>query len=410
MTALTDEPSEQVTKALHLHKVLLKCNNCSWCHNAPSPIKRMTSLVPYGTRARERVKAAIEVLKKDNWLYKDLDDSSVDEAAKKVLEVANNTSSKMLDKATKQDIDSFQAFTIRDLDSKLSSEPDIEQYKLLGVKEDPLDSRQQHLDVLCFPVLFPNGKFGKYDKREKEISHSEYIKSRLLNKDSRFRKDPQYVFYLLWQKELRELAAGVYNVLQSNVGNPRSIYELLHNVNVSDERLEANLCTMLQSVRGTSRYWYKRKGELRCMLRELGPPSLFLTLSCAEYASSDIEEYLRKVNDVLPSYNIGKLCTEDPISVSIKFSAMFHALFKIFIRGGALGKVDHYYIKKEYQARGAPHYHFLLWIHGAPVTGVDPPEKVHVGMDREENHMSNSRQRQRARVIRPSDPVPNAQV
>ena len=85
------------------------------------------------------------------------------------------------------------------------------------------------------------------------------------------------------------------------------------------------------------------------MLRELGPPSLFLTLSCAEYASADFEEYLRKVNDVPPSYNIGKLCTEDPIPVSIKFSAMFHAFFKIFIKGGALGKVDHYSIKKEYQ-------------------------------------------------------------
>ena len=92
----------------------------------------------------------------------------------------------------------------------------------------------------------------------------------------------------------------MYNVLQANVGNPRSVHELLHNVNVSDERLEANLCTMLQSVRGTSQYWYKRKGELRCMLRELGPPSLFLTLSCAEYASADIEEYLRKVNMFLP--------------------------------------------------------------------------------------------------------------
>ena len=133
-------------------------------------------------------------------------------------------------------------------------------------------------------------------------------------------------------------------MLQSNVGNPRSVHELLHNVNVSDERLEANLCTMLQSVRGTSQYWYKRNGELRCMLRELGPP-LFLTLSCAEYASADIEEYLRKVNDVPPSYNIGKLCTEDPISVSITFSAMFHVFFKIFIKGGALGKVDHYYRK-----------------------------------------------------------------
>ena len=71
--------------------------------------------------------------------------------------------------------------------------------------------------------------------------------------------------------------------------------------------------------------------------------SLFLSLSCAEYASADIE-YLRKVNYVPPSYNIEKLCTEDPISVSIKLSAMFHAFF---IKGGALGKVDHYCIKKE---------------------------------------------------------------
>ena len=169
---------------------------------------------------------------------------------------------------------------------------------------------------MCFPVLFRMEKSESMTNVKKtSISHSKYIKSRLLNKDSRFRKDPQYVFYLLRQKELRELAAGVYNVLQSNVGNPRSVHELLHNVNVSDERLEANLCTMLQSVRGTSQYWYKRKGELRCMLRELGPPSLFLTLSCAEYASADIEEYLRKVySSMSANNNIGKLCTEDPSS------------------------------------------------------------------------------------------------
>ena len=84
----------------------------------------------------------------------------------------------------------------------------------------------------AFPFSFRMENSESMTNFEKEISHSEYIKSRLLNKDSRFRKDPQYVFYLLWQKELRELAAGVYNVLQSNVGNPRSVHELLHNVNI----------------------------------------------------------------------------------------------------------------------------------------------------------------------------------
>ena len=88
---------------------------------------------------------------------------------------------------------------------------------------------------------------------------------------------------------------------------------LLSNVQASDEHLEANLCTMLQSVRGTKLYWFRRKSELRCMICEWGSPTLFLTFSCAEYESSDIENYLRKVNDVPPSYNIGKLCMEDPM-------------------------------------------------------------------------------------------------
>ena len=324
-----------------------------------------------------RVKAAIQKLKESNWLYKEVDDDSVDEAAKKVIEVTNGTSSTMLEKATDDDIAGFQAFTIRNLDNKLSTASDTEQYKVLGVTEDPIDNRQQHLDVMCFPVLFPTGKFGEFHPREKKISHSEYIKSRLLNKDSRFRKDPQYVFYLLWHKELRELSAGVYNLLKCTRSQPMTVSTLLSRVQVSDEHLEANLCTMLQSVRGTKQYWFIRQSELRCMIREWGSPTLFLTFSCAEYESPDITEYLRRVNDVSPSYDIGKLCTEDPISVSRKFSLKFHAFFRtVVVKGEVLGKVEHFYWKKEYQACGAPHYHVLLWIGDAPVIGRDDPEKV----------------------------------
>ena len=42
---------------------------------------------------------------------------------------------------------------------------------------------------------------------------------------------------------------------------------------------------------------------------------------CAEYVSVEIGSYLRKVNDVPDSFLIG---TEDPISVSQKFSQKFH--------------------------------------------------------------------------------------
>ena len=323
------------------------------------------------------VKSAIQTLKQTNWLYVDVDDASVDEAATNVIEVVRNASSTMLDKASADDIQGFQAFTIRNLDNKLSTDSDTEQYKLLSVKEDPIDNRQQYLDVMCFPTLFPTGKFGEHHPRTVKLSHSEYIKSRLLNKDSRFRKEPQYVFYLLWQKEMRELSAGIYNLLKCTRSQPMTVSTLLNQVKTSDDTLEANLCTMLQSVRGTKQYWFIRQSELRCMIREWGSPTFFLTFSCAEYEAQDITNYLRKVNNVPSSYDIGRLCTEDPISVSRQFSLKFHAFFQqVLVKSEVLGKVDHFYWKKEYQNRGAPHYHVLLWIRDAPVIDQDEPGKV----------------------------------
>ena len=34
------------------------------------------------------------------------------------------------------------------------------------------------------------------------------------------------------------------------------------------------------------------------------------------------------------------------------------------------------FLEKEYQSRGAPHYHILLWIKDAPVIGVHPEHKI----------------------------------
>ena len=36
-----------------------------------------------------------------------------------------------------------------------------------------------------------------------------------------------------------------------------------------------------------------------------------------------------------------------------------------------LRKVDQFFWKKDYQVRGAPHYHVLLLINEAPIIGVD---------------------------------------
>ena len=152
---------------------------------------------------------ALRKLKYINWVYGDIDEASLDDAACRVIEYVSETSSTMLQKVSDEDVSSYQPYTIRQLDQKEPNVPDIDQYKLSNVKEDALSNKLQHLDVMCFPTLFPSGRFGEGHQREVKLSSSEYMKSRLLHKDGRFRKDDQYVFYLLWQKEMGQLAAGV---------------------------------------------------------------------------------------------------------------------------------------------------------------------------------------------------------
>ena len=86
---------------------------------------------------------------------------------------------------------------------------------------------------------------------------------------------------------------------------------------------------------------------------------------------SNMQEIWQDIGENKSIYS--KLCTEDPISVSGKFSLKFHAFFhKVLLNGKVLG--NSYW--KKYQARGAPHYHVLLWIRDAPVIGKDDPDKV----------------------------------
>ena len=102
----------------------------------------------------DQVKAAVQKLRSINWLYANVSDSSINDASQRIVECVSNTSSKMLVKASKEDVSSFQAYTIRRLDQQISNLTDTEQYKLMNVNEEALSNKLKHFNVLCFPTLF----------------------------------------------------------------------------------------------------------------------------------------------------------------------------------------------------------------------------------------------------------------
>ena len=77
-------------------------------------------------------------LKEIHWLYKGVDEKDLDNVAHEVIETLSETTSTMLQNADKQDVAGLQSFTIYTLNAQHSTISDINQYKLLNVKEDAL--------------------------------------------------------------------------------------------------------------------------------------------------------------------------------------------------------------------------------------------------------------------------------
>ena len=125
---------------------------------------------------------------------------------------------------------------------------------------------------------------------------------------------------------MRELASGVYNMLKGTRRHAMSVKDFVDRVSKKSRQICPpcfRTCPVLAS----------------CMVREYGSPTHFLTLRCAEYDSLDMSTYLRKVNNVSSSYSTGRLFTEDPISVSRKFSQKFHYFFNtVVLKVRSLGR------------------------------------------------------------------------
>ncbi|XP_073986899.1 uncharacterized protein [Rhodnius prolixus] len=258
---------------------------------------------------------------------------------------------------------------------------EIESYQMQQMKGDYVSVFDSNLDYLTFPHLFPKGRYGKFDvNREIPLSDAEYRKTRILNKDGRFRRDPCYLFHLLNDSEFKYLGGAIAHLLNVRAYKPYTVNDILTKVTVNDEQLEQQLINLFSSLRGTKEYWQRRRQEL--MTRDFGAPTFFVTLSCAEYDHSELLQYIIKINKDVPNVekmSAGELCALDPTSVCRYYHRLIRNMFKFLINdkiNPVLGFVEHYFWRVEYQERGAPHYHMLLWIRDSPEINNDSLKKV----------------------------------
>lgn len=226
-------------------------------------------------------------------------------------------------------------------------------------------------EELCFPTLFPYGKYGVNEPRVHKMSILEYFQYRVMGSDPRFRSK-EYLLYALNMVENERVRSSI-----SICGKVRQ-----NNQNV--ENLVSNLHLVMRAVRGSSAYWKTALTELIAMIKVLGPGHIFLTLSCNDlgwdfvHKMCLIEENRKDVDpSTLTLQEKQHLIESHPVLVSRIFNREVQNLIRLLKNGSVLkgNKIEDYWYRIEWQQRGSPHCHMIMWLKDFPEQ-LNSPEGI----------------------------------
>ncbi|KAI5733727.1 hypothetical protein M8J76_015236 [Diaphorina citri] len=271
----------------------------------------------------------------------------------------------------------YEQYTIYPLNEKKKNAPVTALYQMLKVNAAPIDSRERQIDVLCFPDLFVEGRFGQFHNRFVKLTSAEFIKTVLTSADARFRLNQQYLFYLLHDANMRQLSAGIFYKL--NVTNQHEKLTAASYLDkISNDELEGDLQAIFGRLRNTEQFWKKPRSDVICMTKNYGPATWFLTISPSEWDWDDLGKYIREVNGAdMAHMTTSQLVALDPVSASRFIDVKFKAMLEFLTSADApLGEIIHYFWRREYQSRGLQHFHLMLWVKDAPLLEETTVEDV----------------------------------
>lgn len=233
----------------------------------------------------------------------------------------------------------------------------------------------------CYPWLFPGGIGDiSHDIKSERSKAIEWTKFLLSWEDGRFQHDACFTFH-------------VFNFIQRHVNNGASL-SLLHSMfsehksveEIKDEIENGNFSTVAkiqnfaaEKIRGSDGWWRSRKHELDSWVAHHiqqghGPPTLFMTFSCAEYWWNDLLQFLKhRIKNTEDEHFIEELTngTEkkkrkiqaflvDKYCASVQM--FFHERLDNWMEtiGRNIFNIKHYYLRFEFaKGRGQIHAHMV---------------------------------------------------
>jgi hypothetical protein len=127
-----------------------------------------------------------------------------------------------------------------------------------------------------------------------------------------------------------------------------------------------------ESIDGSPAWFRKSKLDLDAMVRYLGLPSHFITLTMNETGLRRSKEY-QIIDDIMQTWNASFDWQDAPIECNRAFVSRFEHVLQHHILHGPqiLGPISDYAIRYECQGRGSLHVHMCIWLPPEAVTALD---------------------------------------
>ena len=243
-------------------------------------------------------------------------------------------------------------------------------------------------EELSFPNIFWGN--GRPQNHTVKIHYSDIVKSELRRSDRRVATCVDNLFYKLKRCQMHTVT-GKVNVAVRKHKTGGNVYTAgqLRDADSIDRLIKFDDgYRVLKDLRGSPPYWEKAKRDLYAVIRQLGPAQLFLTLSAAETRWPHLLNILSQTVDgtVLTQEEVQnitwshkcRLISSDPVTCARHFDFCVQQFFNSFLKHSQspFGTLKDYWYRIEFQHRGSPHLHCLLWIADVPQYGVNDTSEV----------------------------------
>ena len=145
---------------------------------------------------------------------------------------------------------------------------------------------------------------------------------------------------------------------------------------------------IFRQLRNSPAYLEARKKDIFAMIRQLFLPTWFMSLSAADTRWTDLLKMLAKLNngvdysdkdiEGLTWQEKTSFVQKDPVTCSRYFDHRVQEFLNTILKSDCepIGKLRDFFYRVEFQQRGSPHIHMLVWIENAPTLEKNSEEEI----------------------------------